>query len=179
MGISAVCLRGDVLEFSSAIASIFGTSLKFPNFLRCKALVVWQLVGQLGKSIYGDSNLVLFQLWLREAKPKPEKVYLCFVQDCIFLKTPAEGLLRNTLTWYRKMELLVFLLMNTFRIYVSLLTKRFVFSGSTSKAQNIWTFKWMSLKRKLWMIFCSLIKRFVQMLLLSNLSLFRKENMSP
>ena len=32
--------------------------------------------------IEGDSNLFPFQLWLRKAMPKPEKVSLCFVQDC-------------------------------------------------------------------------------------------------
>ena len=40
-----------------------------------------QLVGQLEHSIYGDNNLVPFWLWLREALPKLEKVFLCFAQD--------------------------------------------------------------------------------------------------
>ena len=46
----------------------------FPKILR-------QPVGQLEHSIYGDNNLVSFQLLLKEALSKPEKVSLCFVQD--------------------------------------------------------------------------------------------------
>ena len=46
----------------------------FPKILK-------QLVGQLEHSIHGDKNLVPFQLWIREAMRKPEKVFLYFVQD--------------------------------------------------------------------------------------------------
>ena len=34
-------------------------------------------------SFFGDNNLVLFHFWRREAVVKREKVYKCFVQDCL------------------------------------------------------------------------------------------------
>ena len=43
-------------------------------------------MGQFGHSIYSDNNLVPFQVWLREAMPKPEKVSICFAQDLPFLE---------------------------------------------------------------------------------------------
>ena len=50
-------------------------------------------MGQLGHSIYGYSNLIPFQFWLRETMPKPEKVSLSFVQDCTSFKNTSERLI--------------------------------------------------------------------------------------
>ena len=67
----------------------------------------------------------------------------------------------------------------------SLVTKIFVTFGHTLKGQNTLTFKCILnvdinvSDGQLLMIYCSLIKRFVQILLSSNLNLFGKENMSP
>ena len=53
-----------------------------PNALpNANPKILRQILEQLGHSIFGENNLVPFQLWLREAWPKPEKVSLCFVQD--------------------------------------------------------------------------------------------------
>ena len=49
-----------------------------------EALVVQQLVEELGNSIYSDKNLVLFRLLWREATPKPEKICIFFVRDFNF-----------------------------------------------------------------------------------------------
>ena len=70
-------------NFTKSTAFFRNTPL--PHLFRVETLVVRQLMEQPRHSIYGDSNLVLFLLWLREAMPKPGKVSLCFVQDCTFI----------------------------------------------------------------------------------------------
>ena len=58
------------------------------NFLiskELKALVVRQLAGQLGNSIYGENNLAPFQLLWREAMPKPEKSVYVLSKIVLFL----------------------------------------------------------------------------------------------
>ena len=65
------------------------------DFQICISVPLRQVVGLLDHSIYGDNNLILFQLWPRESLPKPEKDFLRFDQDSSYFQNTSVRLLKT------------------------------------------------------------------------------------
>ena len=62
--------------YSAPNPSISGILLKYLKLFR-------NLLSVPGTKFFGDNNLVLFYLWWIEFMLKAEKVYKCFLQDCL------------------------------------------------------------------------------------------------
>ena len=72
------------------------------NFV--KTLVVRRLVEELGHSIYGDNNLVPFQLLWKEAMPKPEKSLYDLPKIAPFLQNTSGQTILHIQVWFPEMS---------------------------------------------------------------------------